>query len=61
MPENKSHDHLLTPVEAAARLKVSRFTMGDWLRSGKIKGVKVGRLWRVREKDLEAFLEKGSE
>ncbi len=56
MPDDKAHDQLLTPVEAAARLKVSRLTVGDWLRSGKLKGVKVGRLWRVRESDLEAFL-----
>jgi excisionase family DNA binding protein len=56
MAEDKPQDQLLTPVEAAARLKVSRLTLGDWLRSGKLKGVKVGRLWRVRESDLEAFL-----
>lgn len=60
MPEDKAQDQLLTPMEAAARLKVSRLTLGDWLRSGKLKGVKVGSLWRVRESDLEAFL-KGDE
>jgi excisionase family DNA binding protein len=30
-----------------------------YLRSGKIKGIKVGRLWRIREADLTAFMEKG--
>ncbi|MCX5888253.1 MAG: helix-turn-helix domain-containing protein [Deltaproteobacteria bacterium] len=59
MPENKAQDQLLTPEETAARLKISRLTLGDWLRSGKLKGVKVGRLWRVRESDLEAFLKEG--
>jgi excisionase family DNA binding protein len=59
MPEDKARNQLLTPEEAAARLKISRLTLGDWLRSGKIKGVKVGRLWRVRESDLEAFLKGG--
>jgi excisionase family DNA binding protein len=59
MPEKKAHDELLTPEEAATRLKVSRLTIGDWLRSGKLKGVKVGRLWRVRERDLENFLKGG--
>jgi excisionase family DNA binding protein len=43
----------------AARLRISRLTVGDWLRSGKLIGVKVGRLWRIRESDLEAFLEGG--
>lgn len=60
MAEDKPQDQLLTPEEAAARLKISRLTFGDWLRSGKIKGVKVGRLWRVRESDLEAFLKEGA-
>lgn len=59
MAEDKPQDQLLTPEEAAARLKISRLTFGDWLRSGKIKGVKVGRLWRVRESELEAFLRGG--
>ncbi|RJR42291.1 MAG: DNA-binding protein [Deltaproteobacteria bacterium] len=56
MPENKTQDQLLTPEEAAARLKISRLTLGNWLRSGKLKGVKVGRLWRVPESGLEKFL-----
>jgi len=49
-------ERLLTPVEAAERLSVSRKSILDWLRSGKLKGVKVGKLWRIREADLEAFL-----
>ena len=56
MAEDKPQDQLLTPREAAARLKISRLTLGDWFRSGKIKGVKVGSLWRVRESDLQAFI-----
>jgi excisionase family DNA binding protein len=59
MVEDKPQDQLLTPEEAAARLKMSRLTIGDWLRSGKLQGVKVGRLWRVRESELEVFLKGG--
>jgi excisionase family DNA binding protein len=47
---------LLTPKQAAARLLVSEKTVLDWLRVGKLKGLKAGRLWRIRERDLEAFL-----
>ena len=47
---------LLTPRQAAARLLVSEKTVLDWLRRGQLKGVKAGRLWRIRERDLEAFL-----
>jgi excisionase family DNA binding protein len=49
-------DILLAPEEAAARISVSPRSIREWLRKGKIKGVKAGRLWRIREKDLENFL-----
>jgi excisionase family DNA binding protein len=50
---------IFTPEEVAERLTVSIKTVKDWLRSGKLKGVKAGRLWRVRESDLESFLKEG--
>jgi excisionase family DNA binding protein len=53
-------DPVLTPEQVAERLHISRLTVGNWLRSGKLKGVKVGRLWRVRESELEAFLKEGA-
>jgi len=31
-------------------------TVREWLRTGKLKGKKVGRLWRVKESDLEDFI-----
>ncbi len=49
-------DILLAPEEAAARISVSPRSIREWLRKGKIKGVKAGRLWRIREKELERFL-----
>lgn len=51
-------EKLLTPEDAAKALVVKPETLRGWLRTGKLKGVKVGRLWRVRERDLEAFLER---
>jgi excisionase family DNA binding protein len=47
---------VLTIEEAAARLKVKRDTVRDWLKAGKLKGVKLGRLWRVDAEDLERLL-----
>lgn len=47
---------LLTPEEVAERLKVSRETVLRWLRNGELKGVKAGKLWRVREEDLQEFI-----
>ncbi len=49
-------DEYLTPEEVAVRLKVAERTVYGWLRSGRLHGVKLGRLWRVREGDLDVFL-----
>jgi excisionase family DNA binding protein len=48
---------LLTPDQVAERLQISRVTVMDFLRKGRLKGHRVGRLWRIKEEDLEAFLE----
>ena len=48
---------LLTPEEVAQRLGIATVTLKDYLRASKIAGVKVGRLWRVREDDLEAYIQ----
>ncbi len=50
-------EELLTPEEVAAVMKVKVGTIKDWLRDGRLKGVKAGRLWRVRQEDMEAFIE----
>lgn len=49
-------DRLLMVEDVAARLAVEASTIRKWLRDGQLVGVKMGRLWRVREADLEAFL-----
>lgn len=52
---------LLTPEEAAERLAIKPRTIREWLRNtdkGKpgLKGVKIGKLWRIKESDFEEFL-----
>jgi excisionase family DNA binding protein len=47
---------LLTVEQAAATLQLSSKTLKGWLRAGKLMGCKIGRQWRVREVDLEAFI-----
>ncbi len=49
-------DELLNMDQAIAVLKTSRPTFYRWLRSGKLKGTKVGRQWRFYRKDIEHFL-----
>lgn len=53
-------DKLLTPEQVAERLQVVERTVYRWLNEGRLEGVKLGRLWRVREDDLEAFLQAAS-
>lgn len=45
-------DKLYTVKEAAAYLNVHEMTMYFRLRSGEIRGVRTGRLWRIPESSL---------
>lgn len=54
-------ERLLTPTEVAELLRVSPLTVFKWLRAGKLKGFKAGRLWRVWPADLEEFIARGTE
>ncbi|MBN1347536.1 MAG: Flp pilus assembly complex ATPase component TadA [Phycisphaerae bacterium] len=47
---------LLTMDHAIALLKTTRPTFYRWLRSGKLKGTKVGRQWRFRREDIDRFV-----
>ena len=51
---------LMDMARAIELLKTTRPTFYRWLRSGKIKGMKVGRQWRFYREDIERFL-KGEE
>lgn len=48
---------LLTPEEVAEILTVSPATVRSWLRTGALRGIKIQKLWRIREQDLRAFLD----
>ena len=50
-------ERLLTIEEVAERLQHSVRTVREWLRVRKLRGVKTGRDWRVREQDLEEFIQ----
>ena len=44
-----------TTQEVARLLKVDQTTVQGWIRDGLLRGVRFGRLWRVRHTDLAAF------
>jgi excisionase family DNA binding protein len=53
---DKTLNSLLSPEEVAEVLAVDTETVRKWLRTGQLSGLKAGRLWRVREEDLQEFL-----
>jgi excisionase family DNA binding protein len=52
---------LLSPAQVAERLQVSEYTAVKWMRQGRIKAHKLGKFWRVKPEDLEAFIEGGTD
>lgn len=50
-------DELLTVAEVAETLRVSTMTVYRLVRSGEIPAVRVGRNYRIRRSDLDAYLE----
>jgi len=52
-------DNLLTPEQVSKKLKVSIFTVYRWIKSGRLKAIKITpRVFRIEEKDLKEFLHK---
>jgi len=53
-------ERLLTVPEVADRLRLSIFTVRELLKEGRLHGFRLGGTksgWRVREEDLQAFIE----
>lgn len=51
---------LLTPEEVAEALQLHHLTVLKFIRGKKLKSVKFGRVYRIREEDLDDFLQKQS-
>ena len=47
---------LLTVEEVAAELKIRAETVRRYIAKGELRAAKLGRVFRVRREDLEAFL-----
>ena len=52
-------DKLLTIKEVAKILRVSERSVNRYIESGKLKASKIGQ-WRIKQSDLNKFLEKYS-
>lgn len=51
---------LLTVHDAADMLKVQEATIRQWIRSRRIRAIKLGKEWRITVPDLEEFLQKNT-
>ena len=57
--DNAGVPRLLTTAEAAEVLRVRPKTVRAYVRAGRLSAVRFGRSLRIREDDLEAFLQDG--
>ena len=51
---------LLSPQQFADRLSISRWTVYAWIQEGRIKSIKLGRLVRIPESELERIVQEGT-
>jgi excisionase family DNA binding protein len=49
-------EKLLLPAEVARILRVTTRTIERYCKQGKLRAIKMGRLWRIPRGSLEAFL-----
>lgn len=50
-------ERFLTTEQVANILQVHPFTILKFLKQGKLKGVKLGRVYRIKESDVHEFLD----
>lgn len=50
-------ENYLTTEQVATILQVHPFTILKFIKQGKLKGVKLGRVYRLKESDVQEFLE----
>lgn len=50
-------EKVLTPDQVAQILQVHQFTVLKYIKQGRIKASKIGRVYRIRQSDLELFLD----
>ncbi len=53
---NEREDVVLTSREACGYLRISRPTYAKYLHTGRIKGAKAGKGWKVLKSELDRFL-----
>lgn len=50
-------NRLLTPEQVAEMLQLHPFTVLNYIKQGKLRSARLGRVYRIRESDIDKFLE----
>jgi excisionase family DNA binding protein len=56
VPQNESESRFVTVAEVAEQLRVSNMTVYRLIQSGQMAAVRVGRSYRIRERDVDRYL-----
>jgi putative molybdopterin biosynthesis protein len=57
-PKSAPPSEVYTTDEVAHQLKVTRRTVQGWIKTGRLKALRIGRDFRVEVQELEAFKER---
>ena len=52
-----AHTTLLTPREVAGQLQLNLLTIYRYIKTKKIRAIRLGRTYRINQKDLDSFIE----
>ena len=58
MAQSPARARLLTVAEVADQLRVSTMTVYRLIKSGELRAARVGKSYRLREEDIDAYLAK---
>ena len=53
-----SEEALMDIKQVASYLQINEATAYSWAQKGKLPGIKIGRIWRFRREDIEAWLDR---
>ena len=59
--EKTGDSRLLSPKQFAERLSLSRWTVYGWISEGRIKSVKIGRLVRIPQSEVDRIVQEGTQ
>jgi excisionase family DNA binding protein len=58
MAQSQARARFLTVLEVADQLRVSTMTVYRLIKSGELRAARVGKSYRLREEDIDAYLSK---